>query len=579
MNVYLKSLLVFSSKIENCFFTEFHERFNIIKGKNTSGKSTLIQTIIYAFGINDGKEKLSEILKDDLVFRLDLVFNGNEIVLIRDKGSYYIFSGNDFSVVKRFDGIDSDKSKEHINLKKYISNLFGFDLVLESKGNLVSSPLEVMLLPSYVSQSVGWVYLRESFSNLSYYKDFKVDYLDYHLGVIKGHERVEYNKLSKQKNKNNEEIDFLNEIGGGDNEIIVAKLNDEKYVSRSYSYLEEYRGLCEDLVINESKYIELCNIKSLGIERKKVLRKIKKNLTQQNPGYDLCPVCTRSLPNSLEDRYKYYQDVNNTTEELRLISGKNNKTLSEINSILNKISEITKKIEIHYGNLLKHTRDDKSYSFDQWLDTKVKVQYYDEVERRISNKMIDNERIELKLSKFSSEEDAEKLRNNKSNEFYMIFIKYMKELKVSMPKERKYTSLYNINSFPFQGVELHKTVMAYHFAFNNLILDTKGVTSFPFLLDAIMKEDVDEENRNLIFNFISNNSPKDKQVLFSVSESLEDRKYKNSKNIEFVQEKYFLGNSKVIQIGDGINERMFLSEINSKEEFFINETIRLIDSA
>jgi len=76
-----------------------------------------------------------------------------------------------------------DNRVEHVKLKDYIRELFNFNLMLEQKGELKSAPLESMFLPYYISQSVGWVYVRESFSNLNYYKGFKEDYLDYYLGI------------------------------------------------------------------------------------------------------------------------------------------------------------------------------------------------------------------------------------------------------------------------------------------------------------------------------------------------------------------------------------------------------------
>ncbi|MFP0264041.1 hypothetical protein [Acinetobacter pittii] len=579
MSVFIKSLLVFSTDTEKCFFTEFHEKFNIIKGKNTSGKSTLIQSIIYTFGINDGKEKLNEILQNKLIFRLDLLFNEDEITLIRDNSSFYTFISdkNGIKKIKRFDGINADNSNEHVKLKEYISEIFNFNLYLESKGNLVKSPLEVMWLPSYISQSVGWVYLRESFSNLNYYKDFKTDYIDYHLGILKGNERVELNRLQLDKAKNEKEIDFLNNMGGNNNEIVVTKLIEEKYISKSNDYLKGYEELCEELVENESKYIELCNLKSLEVERKKILSKIKSNIKKQKPEHDLCPVCIQVLPNSLEDLYAYSQKVNNTNEELIVINEKINHTQSLINSLSKKIKKITDSISIRYNNLFDHIHDERDYSFNEWVDNKVNIKFLDTVERKISDKVIKNEMIDLKLKKFLSDDETWSIRTKKENIFYKIFHRNLNELNVKLPNEKRYTRLYSINSFPFQGVELHKTVMAYHFAFNELISETKELTIFPFLLDAIMKEDIDEENRKLIFNFISKYSPKSKQIFFSVSEALKDRVNNNSRNIQFVQQLYFPNNSKIIQIGDGDSERTFLRKTNAENMFRIDETLTLMN--
>ncbi|PHN95714.1 AAA family ATPase, partial [Tenacibaculum discolor] len=45
-NLILKSLLVYSPDEDKGFYTEFSDAVNIVHGRNTSGKSTLIQSII-----------------------------------------------------------------------------------------------------------------------------------------------------------------------------------------------------------------------------------------------------------------------------------------------------------------------------------------------------------------------------------------------------------------------------------------------------------------------------------------------------------------------------------------------------
>ena len=55
--------LFVSSELHNiCFCDEFSPNANIISGRNTSGKSTLIQSLLFVFGVNDVRENLDEIL-------------------------------------------------------------------------------------------------------------------------------------------------------------------------------------------------------------------------------------------------------------------------------------------------------------------------------------------------------------------------------------------------------------------------------------------------------------------------------------------------------------------------------------
>ena len=160
MNIVFENLLVYSEENKKYFFTTFGDKINIVKGKNTSGKSSLIQSIIYSFGINDNSVKLAEILNYNVFFRLDLIITNDskkrKLSFIRDSGVFFIVENG--KVSNRFDGINGDKSAEHIKLKKTLSSLFNFSMVLESKEQLKDAPIEAMLLPYYVSQSVGCIW-------------------------------------------------------------------------------------------------------------------------------------------------------------------------------------------------------------------------------------------------------------------------------------------------------------------------------------------------------------------------------------------------------------------------------------
>ncbi|TFH84660.1 hypothetical protein EQG41_21250 [Billgrantia azerbaijanica] len=64
-------LFVSSDSHNLCFFDEFSSGVNIISGRNTSGKSSLLQSLLFAFGVNDVRENLAEILSYNPIFRVD----------------------------------------------------------------------------------------------------------------------------------------------------------------------------------------------------------------------------------------------------------------------------------------------------------------------------------------------------------------------------------------------------------------------------------------------------------------------------------------------------------------------------
>ena len=176
-------------------------------------------------------------------------------------------------------------------------------------------------------------------------------------------------------------------------------------------------------------------------------------------------------------------------------------------------------------------------------------------------------------------------RFNKEKDFKEIFKKYLNDMQLFNVTEPRYTDLYKINSFPFQGVELHKTVMSYHFALNSLIRKTDNIHRLPFMLDAILKEDIDDRNFDLILSFVGKNLPTDTQSFISMSEYAEDNLFKDGKQIRAfrrakvkdIKNRYFPDGTNLFFIGDGKHERTFLSKpLDLNLDIFV-DTCRLTE--
>ncbi|HDI3235579.1 TPA: hypothetical protein PMB67_003635, partial [Vibrio cholerae] len=272
------------------FLQDFISGINIISGRNTSGKSTLIQSLLYVFGINDEKENLEDIITDFTVFslRFEIENNGvkSEYTIIRESDNVYVKSPN--GRVDSFRGVSSNISIEHTKLKVFVSELFGFSLYLEQQGKMKPASLEVMFLPYYVSQSVGWVYLRSSFSNLNFYKNFKEDYLNYYLGLASNHDREEKIRLTEQKKELDSEVKQL-ERNLKKDKFKVAKLLDEKFGLEAENYIRGYNESFRLLTDARNDVIKFSNQLSLMNTRLKVINQTEKNLKKQEPGEAKCP--------------------------------------------------------------------------------------------------------------------------------------------------------------------------------------------------------------------------------------------------------------------------------------------------
>lgn len=575
-------LFVSSESHGVCFYDEFSPSVNIISGRNTSGKSSLTQSLLYAFGVNDVSENLTEILSYKPTFRVDFTKICGDFeeryTIIREPKSIYVREPG--GKVVPFYGVDADQSVEHIKLKEYVRDLVGFTLYLEQKGDLKSAPLECMFLPYYISQSVGWVYLRESFSNLQYYKGFKDDYLDYYLGVSSNFDRVEYRKLSQKKYQLASDISNLKRYSKKA-DFQFSKLVDETFGDEAAAYIENYIKKTKELEEERNKYIKICNELSLLQNHHKVLKRTKNNVKkQQYNGVDRCPACTQVLAYSLEGLYSHYQKYNDTVELESHITEKLTDKKSKIHSSNKKITSISQQIYDDYGVLLG--KNVEGITFQQWVTNKANLVLFKKMQADVELSENELKEVNAKLNSMVTEQETITARIKKEKVFREIFLNYTRQLALKPLVDSRYLDIYKINSFPRQGVELHKTVMAYHFALNSAIAKSEQAHRLPFLLDAILKEDIDETNLQIILLFVGNNLPNDTQTFISISEHIkEDLDAEDDKNIRAIErlkvkdvkEIYFPKGTKIIYIGGGQYERGFLSQSLERFKKIYKDTI------
>lgn len=575
-----KSFFAYSQKNNKYFFTDFSNEINIVYGRNTSGKSTLIQSILYTFGINnDVKTELSEIIDDESpIFRLDCEFTKNknsiQIILIRDNENIYIKKSNE--PIKSFFGIGGNNSKEHNKLKEYLHDLFNFNLLLQQKSEIVKASIETIFLPYYISQSTGWVNIRKSFGGTEFYKNFKSDYLDYYLGIENTLDRLEKQKLEQKKETYDNEVKFYNEFETKHDEITLTKLMDEHFINEAKIYIEEFKDKQSKLIIKEKEYIEECNKLSFYNTKLLVLRKVKGNITKQNPEKDKCPICSNQLNSSLEKIYSYQQDFNDTLKQIEEIKTKQKATQSKINSLDNELKILREEISDKYEIVKKY--NEQNITFEKWLDSKSNIKLIQNISSKISIAKLEIEKIKENLAKYKTDKEIEEFRKTADSEFSKVFKQCLEQLEVknkTIKKEYKYSTLYQSSIFPLQGVELHKAVLAHNFAFNKYIQNTEYIHRLPFLIDAIFKEDIDDGNKAIILNFVNNNKPNDTQLILSIAY----KKDESNKIIEEYNKKYFNAKANLICIGDGINENSFLQNYNNEYEKLLNEIFEIIENS
>ena len=578
IKIIFNRLFVYSQSTDKYFFTKFSLGFNIVYGRNTSGKSTLIQSIIYSMGINDSKENLSEIFRYDPIFRLDCEIiegvNNKKVIFVRSDDTIVVKVGTESPL--RFDGINGNNSYEYGRYKHYFSKIISFKLKLQNKNELVSAPLESAVLPFYISQSVGWVYIRESIGDYRFYKDFRFDYLDYYTGLSSNKDRVKRNELIKDKKQLRLNINQVKNYKSNNTDIAVAEALNKRYKDSAIKYLERFSKINHDLVSEERKHSQLCNDLTSLRMRQRVLNQIIRNIKKQEPQVDKCPTCEQILPGGTIEYYQYSQNINDALEEKKNVAGNIKKKSAALNSTDKRLLSIKSEINVEYEILAKFNATD--ITFDTWLDYHANLKIIEKINDEIEGYNKDIAKIDSDIESLTSD-DLNSLRRHKDRDFLKILRRKTSAFNVQIPDDNRYKELYSITSFPLQGVELHKMIMAYHFSFLDFISKNRSIHIFPFMLDAVFKEDIDTKNRGDILKFISSEAKKYDQVIFTIAEIKNDNStVSNLFDTEKLNNTYFSNKATLICIGKAENKKSFLSSVNFQDTEYIDETLNLLEA-
>ncbi len=569
----IEDILVYSESNDKFFYTTFGNKLNVIYGKNTAGKSTLIQLILYAFGINDTKIKLTEILVEEIFVRLNCVITKNN-----EKLNYTFIRQNETLLVKdnnskiiRFNGIGSDQSAEHIKLKKYFNNLFDFNLLLESTSGISEAPMETMFLPYYVSQDVGWVYLRKSFSNLTFYKNFKEDFLDYYLGIENVIDREEKRKIENELRNLQQQIKFFSDVEKENQELQVSQIINDSLTGKANELIISLSGNKNELITLEKEYVNESNKLTFYNQRLSVVSKVSRNHKKQFPGEDSCPTCTQILPTNIEVIYEFFQEENDTITLQSELKEKIKKSQSKINYINKKIEIAHTAINREYETFNKYSEN--NITLENWIENKANIQLYDSLIRQIGTLKLNIDELKEKLKEYKTDEDIYIEREKKNHLFKTAYFKNNINLGIPTLEEERFYKLYEISSLPFQGVQLHLALLSYHFAFNELLTKTHGIHRLPFILDSIFNEDIEGGNKEKILNFINSNFPKDTQTILSIADD------KNiDSHIEYYKNEIFKDNAHMICIGNGTEEKALLSENDNSREELITDSYKIMET-
>lgn len=350
----IKKLIVISQSELRSLEVPFEEGLNIILGGNKTGKSSIIKSIFNTLGCkckrveDDWKKLISSYI-------LSFKYGQKVFLIVRQGKNFQIFedTGRNYVCI-----INTDNFHEYSNCLMDILEIKMQCISKDGKQFNVTPPL--LFRFQYIDQDEGWTKIADSFSNVSYIKDWKPNtnkyvcgYLDdkyYELQTQKVERTIQKDDKKKELNYNQ---DFVSRIASTltliknvesveeltkEIETLLIKVEELRRVQISYN--AEMAQLENDIYVNQHK---------LHVVEHN-LRETKKDIEFAMNQEDkiMCPTCGAMYLNGLDEQLNITSDYEHCEKliiELKNIISVTTKQLEELRDKYNSISEEIKVME------------------------------------------------------------------------------------------------------------------------------------------------------------------------------------------------------------------------------------------
>lgn len=298
----------------------FHPKMTLIRGRNGTGKSSLLKALMQTFGASPAKTSRAwnaAGVRSLVRFRSD----DEEYALLRTGDRYSLFREPEGALIDRFDSVGKGLALE-------LAKIFNFHLQLPSqRGEVEQLPPAFYFLPYYMDQDSSWTNSWSGFSNLNQFPRWRKGVVEFHAG-IRGNDYYEAQgrkfAASSEHSRAASKHSYLEEVYRD----LAAKYEAARFELDLPKYEEEIRQLlakCEVLRRSQEKFksalVNLSNRKA-NLEAwiqiaKAVRREVNSDFefsVQEVGEHVECPTCGAEYENSFREQFSIALDARECTD-------------------------------------------------------------------------------------------------------------------------------------------------------------------------------------------------------------------------------------------------------------------------
>lgn len=516
---FLNELLLVSFQARRARRVSFDPDVNVIRGPNETGKSSLIKSILRAFGAEPAKVS-ERWRKADVYSLVRFEVNGQQFALLRHGDLFAAFDSKGV-LVGRFKSVTNE-------LAPFLSTLFDFGLRLQNRdGQMVPLPPAYYFLPFYMDQDVSWVHSWAAFASLQQFPNWRNALIQYHTG-IRGNAYYEAQGRKLEAEAVHADMTRRREGLEGVASDLSKRFTPGQFNIDLTAYEQEIAELltqCEHLRRREEQFkSEITDLTNQRHSLHAQLEIAKRARLESRKDYDFasghaedqleCPTCGATYENSFAERFAIAVDEDRCehlalqlTEELEEIDGQRNKLVAgfrEVSSELSRIGELlaTKQGEVTLANLIQQEgRRELRITVDDQIEN-MRGEEYNAATTIVS--------FEDQMKRLDSRE-----RRIEVNGFYedrmQTFLHELDVRTLSIRAQRRVDAAVKVT-----GSEGPRALLAYQMAILYTIERFGSAAFAPIIVDSPNQQDQDDPHQERILRFLGERRPSGRQLILGM---------------------------------------------------------------
>lgn len=492
---------------------KFHQKKNILIGRNHTGKSSLIKHLFLTLGARPNG-KLAE-WDENAVSAVRFIADNKAYIALHQLGNRALFDENNNIVVA---------TGEHNKWSIEFAKISGFNLTLINKGNeTVQADPACFFLPFYINQDGSWQAGWDTFIGLQRFKSPNAAILEYFTGI----KPPEYYKISAEIKLLKIELEELRKeqkfLERARNRLSKSltlngpKLDSENFeleiksLTKVVSELNKQQEIIRSKIVHEKEIIENINLQiNLANDALKTYDLDAGFLQSVDREKLICPTCGAEHIDSFIDILTYSEDARVLRElviRLKKDSEKvlieYNKTRSSLSQLQNKYNSISRILDIRKGDLRFRDVVESAGSEKAFRAFEDEAQELDDKILQLIGK-IDNLNRDLKdfVNRKRSKDILKTYRDAYS----------FSRIKLNLPPVK--TNRLRLTSRPnISGSGGPRSILAYYSALWKTCMLETGAFTMPIVIDSPNQQAQDDINMPNVLKFIAISLPNEMQLI------------------------------------------------------------------